>query len=782
MSNITTRSKAKTIDKRTLQDSEIVKEVYSVNPEPQQIQDNNPENTNKKLKSDNIPDNTEAMDIEVGEISSPTDAPQSHDLQSGSTHEPMITDQPNSNDQQNDTNPIKGKDKESLQIEQLDYNDTETQTTTFETFSVFLPRDAFPSEDSHLEIRKKIRDAFSNHINDILRIKWEKHQYLTVFIIEFSSKIVYEKYVQKRHLLLNAPIFKYDSSNIEAYIQRGVELQAKNSVKLTDVPIFYETEALIKNIINITGKEIKNFHSNETKIIRNFENEMKRFRQNNSGRRNGRFAPKQPQYKTIYIEFKTEAGAKYLLEKGWSLNIEDFNIKILPTNNNHALYKERTTTGYKITGLPNNTNVKDMTKIMTLIKGETCSIPKARSRFCTKTAYVMVASNNFNDKIKKLNAFNTTLFIIPLENKVRTCMQCGSPEHMIQDCSAEHTVGQNGQKFFKSLLIPRNTTKITVSKSISDNYGTIMKINEDFNKRAPARHNNVKPFQRNPQLNQQPWINRNPNNQNSISPRNFRSPQHTSQPQKITSSQTDDNILLELATLKDQMKWAEKHINDLEAKVASQQKDIENFKTFAENINSHNETVKVSIDKLIAFQEHRAERDSITDAQIGEILNAVKGQQSTTDTGPIPLQQQPLQFQYIPDHNLNQNTTYQYNRNHSEGRTTPTNNNYNTPPIQASFQVYNPNNFQQGLDNNFGDYSHHDQGWDYDSSDSSLHTPKSASNPNSPTYNEEVTDLHQDEHLSQYGDNNNHYEDQGESSQNNNNSPGFTGYLKSFVR
>ncbi|CAB5184948.1 hypothetical protein RhiirA5_423575 [Rhizophagus irregularis] len=254
---------------------------------------------------------------------------------------------PNSNDQQNDTNPIKGKNKETLQIEQLEYNETDTQSSATEIFSVFIPRDSFPNEDTNLEIRKKIRDAFSNHINDILRIRWEKHQYLTVFIIEFSSKIVFEKYVTKRHLILNAPIFKYDSLNIETYIQRGVELQAKNSVKLTDVPIFYETEALIKNIINITGKEIKNYHSNETKLLRNYEFDMKRHRQNHVNRRNDRFAPKQPQYKTIYIEFRTEAGAKFLLERGWSLNIEDFNIKILPTNNNHELYKQRTTTGYK---------------------------------------------------------------------------------------------------------------------------------------------------------------------------------------------------------------------------------------------------------------------------------------------------------------------------------------------------------------------------------------------------------------------------------------------------
>ncbi|PKK61205.1 hypothetical protein RhiirC2_718582 [Rhizophagus irregularis] len=209
---------------------------------------------------------------------------------------------------------------------------------------------------------------------------------------------------------------------------------------------------------------------------------MKRHKHNNSGRRNNRYAPKPPQYKTVYIKFTNESGAKYLLEKGWSLNIEDFNIKILPSNNNHELYQSRTSHGYKITGLPNNANVKDMNKIVTLINGKTCSIPKARNRFCSKTAYIMVEENDFKDKIMKITAFNTMLYIIPLKDNIKTCTQCGSPEHILQHCNAEHTLRQNGFKLFKTINIPRNNEKITVNKSISDNYGTIMKINEDFNK------------------------------------------------------------------------------------------------------------------------------------------------------------------------------------------------------------------------------------------------------------------------------------------------------------
>ncbi|GBC41405.2 uncharacterized protein OCT59_001611 [Rhizophagus irregularis] len=748
MSNITTRSKAKATDKRTLDDTEIVKEVYSVNKDTQNNTMNENNDRPNKIRNIEASDNTEAMEVEFENNSSSSHTPISHDSNTRSTNEPMETDKviiSIPSDQQNNSNPIKGKDKETLQIEQIDYNDSETQNTATESFSVFIAKDQFPNEGSNFEIRKKIRDAFSNHINDIIRIKWENHQYLTVFIIEFSRKEIFDKYVSKRHLILNAIIHPYDSSNIEAYIQRDVENQAKNSVKLTDVPIFYETEALLKNIINITGKEIKNFHSNEKKLIQNFEFEMKRYRNNNQGRRNGRFAPKQPQYKTVYIEFRTAAGAKYLIEKGWSLNIEDFNIKILPTNNNHEAYIQRTSKGYRITGLPNNTNVKDMTKILSFINGETCSIPKARSRYCSKTAYVMVDPKNFENKIKKITAFNTSLYIIPLDNKVKTCIQCSSPEHMIQDCTTEHTVTPNGQKFFKPINIPRNTTKIVVSKSISDNYGSIMKINEDFNKQKTPKVS-TKPNQSNNKnsLNQQQqWAQRQMINYNQ--PNNTPHPRQNVNSHSIINNNINDSnsskFTLEIATLNDKMKWAEKMIKDLEKQVDDQKREIEQLKVFAKEVSAHNNYVKESMDKMVGFQQHMSERKLVKDAQLKEILIAVKGQPQQYHQ-EHQNQEQQLQIQYIPEQNLN--------------------------PQMHHHDLIN-NKFYDAT-------SQTNDGWDdtYASSASSLHTPSST------PYINETEDISLEDRLSQYGNEQNDHE------QNNDNltqdqNTGFTGYIKSFV-
>ncbi|CAB4446913.1 unnamed protein product [Rhizophagus irregularis] len=738
MSNITTRSKAKTADKRSLDDSEIVKEVYSVDKETQNNKINEETNRPTKIRNIETPDTTEAMDIELEKNSSSSQLPISRDSNNGSTSEPMETDKENItplSDQQNNSNPNKGKEKEILQIEQIDYNDSETQNPATESFSVFIAKDQFPNEGNNFEIRKKIRDAFSNHINDIIRIRWEKHQYLTVFIIEFSRKETFEKYASKRHLILNANIHPYDSSNIEAYIQRDVENQAKNSIKLIDVPIFYETEALLKNIINITGKEIKNFHSNEKKLIQNFEFEMKRYKNNNQGRRNGRFAPKLPQFKTVYIEFKTAAGAKFLMEKGWSLNIEDFNIRILPTNNNHEAYLQ---------------------------------------------PYVMVDPKNFEDKIKKITAFNTSLYIIPLDNKVTTCVQCGSPEHMIQDCNSEHTTSPNGQKLFKPINIPRNTAKIVVSKSISENYGSLMKINEDFNRQKTSKIATKpnQPINRNSNQQQQ-WAQRQMNYNNQ--------PISTTRPRQNINNQPNNNnnyndsnsaqISLSIATLNDKMKWAEKMIKDLEKQVDDQKKEIEQLKVFAKEVSAHNNYVKESMDKMVNFQQTMSEREIVKDAQLNEILMAVKGQ-SHYQHQEDHHQEQQLQIQYIPEQNLNpQMQSNQPRRNSKEGRTSPSHPSYNTP----QHKIYQFNNYNQQhheIINNeyYNTNSQPNQGWDdnYDGS-SSLHTPSSSA------YNNETEDISQEDRLSQYGNEyNNNDQDNDDSSQEQ--SKGFTGYIKSFVR
>jgi hypothetical protein len=189
MSNITTCSKAKSTDKRSLTDSEMVKEVYATD-DTKTSEPATSSNRPNKIRNIEKEDDPNAMVIELTEITAPSNSnEQSRDEENGSTNEPMETDKEiisNLEDHQNTTNPQKGKEKETLQIEQLDYNELDAQNSASPTYPVFIARDQFPGQENNFEIRKKIRDAFSNHFNDIINIRWEKHQYLIVFIIEFS--------------------------------------------------------------------------------------------------------------------------------------------------------------------------------------------------------------------------------------------------------------------------------------------------------------------------------------------------------------------------------------------------------------------------------------------------------------------------------------------------------------------------------------------------------------------------------------------------------------------
>jgi hypothetical protein len=67
-----------------------------------------------------------------------------------------------------------------------------------------------------------------------------------------------------------------------------------------------------------------------------YDNNMRIYRSSNKyNTKRKSFPPKMPEFKSIYIEFKEPAATKYLLEKGWPLNIENFSIRIFPANDNH---------------------------------------------------------------------------------------------------------------------------------------------------------------------------------------------------------------------------------------------------------------------------------------------------------------------------------------------------------------------------------------------------------------------------------------------------------------
>lgn len=91
MSAITTRSKAKNTDKRTISDTEIVKEVYSADETATSTIINDKDRPNK-IRNIEKQDTSEAMDIVTEDIDTSSKYENtSRDKQIGSTSEPMET-------------------------------------------------------------------------------------------------------------------------------------------------------------------------------------------------------------------------------------------------------------------------------------------------------------------------------------------------------------------------------------------------------------------------------------------------------------------------------------------------------------------------------------------------------------------------------------------------------------------------------------------------------------------------------------------------------------------
>ncbi|GBC39015.2 uncharacterized protein OCT59_011508 [Rhizophagus irregularis] len=95
------------------------------------------------------------------------------------------------------------------------------------------------------------------------------------------------------------------------------------------------------------------------------------------------------------IEHK--AAADYLLEQDWCLVIKDSVARILPGNPKHPIYTQQTSAFYKITGLPLNTNAKDLSPLVTHLKGRTCTFTQTSRSSFFKNAFIYVHS----DDIKK---------------------------------------------------------------------------------------------------------------------------------------------------------------------------------------------------------------------------------------------------------------------------------------------------------------------------------------------------------------------------------------------
>ncbi|POG60953.1 hypothetical protein GLOIN_2v1787200 [Rhizophagus irregularis DAOM 181602=DAOM 197198] len=150
------------------------------------------------------------------------------------------------------------------------------------------------------------------------------------------------------------------------------------------------------------------------------------------------------------IEHK--AAADYLLEQDWCLVIKDSVARILPGNPKHPIYTQQTSAFYKITGLPLNTNAKDLSPLVTHLKGRTCTFTQTSRSSFFKNAFIYVHSDDIKKDYTTITGTKFgeyTIFIFPYTNTKKTYSPANnnSGKSNIQSRPQPDTQGKQKQSY-----------------------------------------------------------------------------------------------------------------------------------------------------------------------------------------------------------------------------------------------------------------------------------------------------------------------------------------------
>ncbi|GBC27554.2 hypothetical protein GLOIN_2v1769661 [Rhizophagus irregularis DAOM 181602=DAOM 197198] len=205
-----------------------------------------------------------------------------------------------------------------------------------------------------------------------------------------------------------------------------------------------------------------------------------------------------PAYKQLIVQFDKQAAYNYFMKENyWSLEIENFVVRILPGNPEDPEYKNRTSNYFKITGLPLNTTAKDIEPLIKHVYGRTCTFTQTTKYSTMKNAYIYVSPNNYpadasNGASSLFEGYN--LHILPGHLSLKTCNTCGSPLHETNHCDDKNfDTNQNNRRIFKKRFINRNEEKITISDNHKTRFNHVITLNA--NKKAPTTPQNPKPNQ-----------------------------------------------------------------------------------------------------------------------------------------------------------------------------------------------------------------------------------------------------------------------------------------------
>jgi hypothetical protein len=294
-------------------------------------------------------------------------------------------------------------------------------------FYSFVLLNNFQNYHDEEYVKYQIRTSFSSYdtFAGILNITAIGN--IPIVIIKFSNEVDRNALHKVTNNELKVIFYNYEQETIDKIIGYELLKLENKSIKLIDVPLSLNTQY----IIEIVTKKIGQVHSyRETiKSKRSFNgpNNPQRYRNQNKNQ--------QPTFKQITVIFKNDNIVNNIYrDKVWTLQVENFFLRIVPSNTSLKTYTERTSFGYKITGLPVNVTTQDLKPILKSIKAKTCTIQPKHPRATFKCAYVYIEEQDFQEKIVKITTLNTIIYVFPqVLNK--HCSICGNPSHEFTKCN-----------------------------------------------------------------------------------------------------------------------------------------------------------------------------------------------------------------------------------------------------------------------------------------------------------------------------------------------------------
>ncbi|GET66209.1 uncharacterized protein OCT59_017884 [Rhizophagus irregularis] len=483
-------------------------------------------------------------------------------------------------------------------------SNTQIQTS----FEGFIPRDSFPPKLTDKEILQKLNTIFVGD-KDFIKVRSLKKMTFKFYMISVSTKEKLSHFIKTSPPTLpNVKIYEYTQQNIDTLIERKLQLQDDTIIKILDIPISYDVTLLIKQITDATGKRITTY--------KEIKKPPQRIQNRN---KNDKPIFIKPIYKQLIISFEDKAAADYLLEQDWCLAIEDSVARILPGNPKHPIYTQRTSSFYKITGLPLNTNARDLSPLVTHLKGHTCTFTQTSRSSFFKNAFIYVHPNDIKKDYTTITGTKFgehTIFIFPHTNTKKTCNVCGNHTHEYKNCpSTDFVLDKNERKIFKKRFIIRNKDRILVNETTRQTYNHVIKLSKD----NPGNSNG----QSRPQPNTRGKQNQTYNNTTNH-------PDRTNQKPKSSWSQQQlpQEILDKIALMEQQITTLTNHVNVLQG----------SHQTFTEQYSSHHQQL-TTIDTNIALLTHR--QDSLENqhkslmTQMQTLINTLQASQTP------PTRQQP---------------------------------------------------------------------------------------------------------------------------------------------